>query len=61
MISRFALNAKICMNHFTQPSENAPIQSAAHGFASTVARRADTSREWAQGSGVDIKTKENKA
>ena len=54
MKSRFALNAKICMNHFTQPSENALTQSAAHGFASTVARRADTSREQAQGSGVDM-------
>jgi hypothetical protein len=33
------------MNRSLQPSENAPTQSAAHGFACTVARRADTSRE----------------
>ena len=33
------------MNRSLQPSENALIQSAARGFASTVARRADTSRE----------------
>ena len=33
------------MNRSLQPSENAPTQSVAHGFAFTAARRADTSRE----------------
>lgn len=46
--------AAMNLNRSLQPSENAPIQSAAHGFASTVVRRADTSRESEQGSGVDI-------
>ena len=33
------------LNRSLQPSENAPIPSAAHGFACTVASHADTSRE----------------